>query len=119
MRLAADPEAAAWLEGLDGRLEEFDWDAGNRGKTAKHGVETEEVEAILRHPIVFAGRIAEPRHEESRWLLLGVNEGERPLALVFTRRGNKIRPISCRSMRRKERKLYEDAIAQELAAKED
>jgi uncharacterized DUF497 family protein len=32
-------------------------------------------------------------------------------ALIFTRRANQLRPISCRAMRRNERRLYDDAKA--------
>jgi uncharacterized DUF497 family protein len=111
MRLAADPETARWLEALGGRSEDFEWDSGNRSKNLKHGVKSENVEAILYHPVLFAGRIVEPTYEERRWLVLGIDDAERPLALVFTRRGERVRPISCRKMRRKERALYEEAIA--------
>ena len=47
MRFADDPEAAAWLDALEGNSEDFDWDAGNRTKSRKHGVEAGEVEALL------------------------------------------------------------------------
>ena len=50
-------------------------------------------------------------HDEARWLLLGETDAERRLALIFTRRGNQLRPISCRPMRRNERRLYDDAKA--------
>ena len=46
---------------------------------------------------------------EPRWLLLGETDAGRQLTLIFTRRGNRIRPISCRPMRRNERRLYEEA----------
>jgi hypothetical protein len=110
MRLAGDAEAAGWLGGLAGTSEEFDWDAGNRTKSRKHGVDRAEVEQLLRHPFVFEGRIVEPEHDESRWLVLGRTDADRPLALVFTRRGNRLRPISCRPMRKKEKQRYEEAI---------
>jgi hypothetical protein len=64
MKLVRDPEAAAWLEGLAGETEDFDWDAGNRTKNRKHGVEVEDVEALLGSPILFAGRVVEPTHVE-------------------------------------------------------
>jgi hypothetical protein len=49
------------------------------------------------HRTVFlAGLIAEPAHDEPRWLLLGETNVRRRLALIFTRRGNQLRPISCR-----------------------
>lgn len=112
MRLAADPEAAEWLEEVPGGSRGFDWDEGNRGKLIKHRVEPEDVESIFRSPFVFAGRIIEPEHEEQRWLVLG-RVGDRRLALIFTRRGKRLRPISCRSMRQNEKQVYEDAIEEE------
>ena len=38
---------------------------------------------------------------------------ERLLALIFTRRGEQLRPISCRPMRRNERTLYEEACKED------
>ena len=55
---------------------------------------------------------AEPAHGEPRWLVLGEDAAGRRLALVFTRRGNRLRPISCRAMRGKEKALYEKARRQ-------
>ena len=69
---------------------------------AKHGFRTADVESILDAAVVFAGRIVEPAHDEARYLLLGVTSGGRHAALVFTRRGDQLRPISCRAMRKKE-----------------
>ncbi len=65
--------------------------------------------SLFRRTVFLAGRIVEPAHEEPRWLLLGETNTGRRLALIFTRRGRKLRPISCRQMRRNERKLYEEA----------
>jgi uncharacterized DUF497 family protein len=113
MKLAADPEAAAWLDRLRDGPDVFDWDRGNRAKLSKHGVTLEEVESILASPGVFAGRLVEPAHDESRWLLLGQSTKGRHLTLIFTRRGDRLRPISCRSMRRKERRVYEEAISED------
>lgn len=110
MRLLGDPETAAWLESLRGGSGDFDWDDGNRSKGRKHGVTVAATESMLRHSALFAGRIVEPEHPEARWLLLGVDDGGRRLALVFTRRGSRMRPISCRPMRRKESQAYEEAI---------
>jgi len=113
MRLLDDPETAAWLEGLAGVSQDFDWDAGNRNKSRKHGVATEDVEALLARPVLLAGRIADPERIEARWLLLGRDDRGRPLALVFTRRGDRLRAISCRPMRRMERRVYEEAASGE------
>ncbi len=110
MKLIEDSETAAWIESLAGVPEEFDWDEGNRTKNRKHGVGATDVEAMLLRPILFAGRIVEPIHDELRWLVLGQDGRGRPLALIFTRRGRKLRAVSCRSMRQKERKYYEEVI---------
>jgi uncharacterized DUF497 family protein len=96
---------------LAGEPDDFEWDEGNRTKNRKHGVEPHDVEVMFEHPILFAGRIVEPTHEEARWLLLGQHSSGRGLALIFTRRAGRLRPISCRPMRRKERKLYEETLA--------
>jgi uncharacterized DUF497 family protein len=110
MRLTADPTAVAWLRRLRGASEDFDWDAGNRSKSRKHGVETDDVESIFYSQTVFLGRVVEPAHEEDRWLLLGQDRRDRRLALIFTRRGDRIWPISGRPMRRGERIVYEEAL---------
>jgi uncharacterized DUF497 family protein len=49
-----------------------------------------------------AGNIVEPAHEEPRCLLLGVTKDGRGAAPVFARPGEKLRPIRCRAMRKKE-----------------
>jgi uncharacterized DUF497 family protein len=77
----------------------------------KHGVRTVEVEAIFYgQKFIFAGTIVDPSHDEWRGLILGESDAGRPLALIFTRRGGKLRPISCRPMRTGERRLYETSI---------
>lgn len=111
MKVEADPDASEWLTDLIDRPRtgNFEWDTGNRSKQAKHGVTPAEVEELFLGKILFAGRIIEPAHDEPRWLLLGATASGRPLALIFTRRGDRLRAISCRPMRRNERKLYEEA----------
>ncbi len=88
MRLIAAPDIAEWL----GRRPELEWD-----------------ESILGALLLFAGRIVEPKRDEARYLLLGVTSGGRHAALVFTRRGDKLRPISCRAMRKREKGAYDGA----------
>jgi uncharacterized DUF497 family protein len=113
MRLVPDPAAERWLLTMTGAAEELERDSGNLTKHRKHDVEPGDVQALIAGDLYFAGRIVEPAHPESRWLVLGEDEAGRRLALVFTRRGNRLRPISCRPMRRKERALYEEARRQE------
>ena len=111
MKLLPDSSLDEWLGGLTGAAGQFDWDAGNRSKGQKHGVEPSGVESLFHRTVFLAGRVVEPAHDELRWLLLGETEAGRRLALIFTRRGKQLRPISCRSMRRDERRLYDDAKA--------
>ena len=106
VRLAAAPDIAEWL----GTHPQMEWDAGNSTKSqTKHGFHTADVESILDAAVVFAGRIVEPAHDEARYLLLGVTSGGRHAALVFTRREDRLRPISCRAMRKKEKEAYDAA----------
>lgn len=112
MRLVADPAVSGWLEQLSGAADDFDWDAGNRSKHRKHEVEAIDIEGMFRAPTVFVGRIIQPAHDEARWLVLGHDARGRRLALVFTRRGDRLRPVSCRRMRANERRLYEEACRQ-------
>ena len=107
MKLITDPDVAAWL----GSRPAMDWDAGNSAKSqTKHRFTKVAVESLLAAPMLFAGRILEPEHPEARYLLLGVTYEGRRAALIFARRGEKLRPISCRAMRRKEKEAYDDAI---------
>ncbi len=113
MRLIPDPEAEGWFAGLAGKPGDFDWDAGNVEKLTKHRVTCADVEALVAaEVVVFAGRIIEPMHAEARWLALGRDASGRGLALIFTRRGEALRPISCRPLRRGERRLYAEATGE-------
>ena len=106
MRLAHDQEVAAWLS-TGPRLE---WDAGNSTKSeTKHGFDVADVESLLAGSLLFAGRIVEPQHPEARYLLLGATSDSRLAALIFARRGEALRPISCRAMRKKEKEVYNAA----------
>lgn len=91
----------------------LEWDDGNSLKNTKHGVEPAQVESLFGNPLLLAGRILEPAHDEPRWLALGSDDDGRRLALIFTRRGDRLRPISCRPMRRGERREYEKALEDE------
>lgn len=111
MELIRDDSVGRWLEELTINPDAFDWDDGNKTKNKKHGIEFEEIESILyQQDFIFAGRITELAHNEWRGLLIGPSNQERLLALIFTRRGNKIRTISCRPVRSNERRRYEKSI---------
>lgn len=111
MRFSRDDEASLWLRDFVPDADNFDWDAGNRTKNTKHDVTSEEIESIFYQVrFIFAGRITEPAHDEWRGLILGRSDAGRPLALIFTRRGDRLRVISCRPMRQNERRLYETSV---------
>ncbi|HEY7336813.1 MAG TPA: BrnT family toxin [Bryobacteraceae bacterium] len=90
---------------------EFEWDprkaASNLGK---HEVSFEEAATVFRDPL---GRIvADPRHshEEERFVLLGISQDQRLLAVMYADRGEAIRIISARRATRAERKDYEKSF---------
>jgi uncharacterized protein len=90
------------------RIVGFDWDAGNARKNEKHGVTQAEIEQIFfRQPLIIA---PDPGQSaiESRYHALGRTDQERWLHVTFTLRGGGvlIRPISARTMHRKERPIY-------------
>ena len=111
MLLEPDPQCSEWLTSW-ADAPAFDWDTGNSTKNgAKHGVSVDQIESIFNSVFVFLGRIVEPPHAELRWIVLGRISDGRLMALVFTTRGTEpvlLRPISCRPMRAKEKKFYED-----------
>jgi uncharacterized DUF497 family protein len=111
VKFVRDDKAAQWLREFAPDSETFDWDAGNMTKNLKHGVSREEIESIFySQKLIFAGHIIDPPDNEWRGLILGRSDGGRLLALIFTRRGDKLRPISCRPMRTGERRFYETSI---------
>jgi uncharacterized DUF497 family protein len=91
----------------------FDWDEGNAPKIwIRHGVSQGECEQLFfGEPLLIA---PDPKHStrEERWAALGRTADGRALAIVFTLRADRIRPISARDMNRKERALYGKAEGQ-------
>src|SRR5579863_7635215 len=107
MKTIPDDETAAWLSGFTPDPENFDWDEGNRTKNMKHGIDSDEIESIFRRErMFFFGTIVQSKANEWRGCILGQSEKEHLLTLIFTRRGERVRPICCRYMRPDERRLY-------------
>lgn len=88
----------------------FEWDPRKAAANlAKHKVSFEEAVTVFGDPL---GRITEdPRHyqDEERYVLLGLSERQRFLAVMFTERGVAIRLISARRATRRERRDYEES----------
>jgi uncharacterized protein len=76
---------------------EFEWDPRKAAANlAKHGVSFEEAATVF----------GDPRHssEEGRFVLLGLSQDQRLLAVLYVERGETIRIISARRATRRERR---------------
>ncbi len=91
----------------------FDWDEGNSPKLReRHGVSQSECEQVFfAEPLLVVWDERHSQHEE-RWAALGRTYEGRGLFVVFTVRGDRIRPISARGMSRRERQHYAEAQAE-------
>jgi uncharacterized DUF497 family protein len=92
------------------RIEGFDWDVGNRRKSAdKHGVTQAEAEQAFFDPRLLMMRDSRHSSDEPGYHALGRTDDGRTLHITFTLRGDGrlIRVISARDMHRKERSTYE------------
>ena len=87
----------------------FEWDATKAiANLRKHGISFPEARTVFGDPL---GRITDdPRHSdaEDRFVLLGLSEQQRLLAVMFTDRGEVIRIITARRATRRERSNYEE-----------
>ena len=87
----------------------FEWDEGNKTKSAKkHGITCEEAESVFDQPeaIRALGEQIPPKVSEPRYGIFGMTTTGKAVFLCFTLRGSGIRVISVREMNRKERDLY-------------
>ncbi len=87
----------------------LDWDAGNRGKNAKHRVSDDECEEVFFNLPLLLGPDAAHSLQENRYYVLGQTNAGRRLFVALTMRGTQIRVISARDMTRKERRTYDEA----------
>ena len=83
------------------------------GKELVSQAECEQV--FFNRPLVAAEDVLHS-NEEVRFFALGQSDAGRPLFVVYTLRGEKVRVISARDMSRRERKEYEHVRARELAS---
>jgi len=91
---------------------EFEWDEGNKSKNAtKHGITTQEVEAVFRSSLALPLGIQQsPVVPEQRLGLVGPTLDKRLLQVAFVLREGRVRVISARPAHRKERKQYEEIL---------
>lgn len=88
----------------------FEWDPAKAARNkAKHGVSFQEASTGFGDP--FGGIVDDPRHStgEERFVLIGISEASRLIAVMFTPRGESIRLISARLVTRAERRFYEES----------
>ena len=91
---------------------EFEWDDGNQTKNKeKHGITTEEIEAVFRSGASLPlGIQISPAVNEQRLGVVGPTLNGKLLQVAFTLREGRVRPISSRPANPKERKQYEEII---------
>ena len=88
----------------------FLWDKGNERKNLeKHDVTQQETEEVFFDPRKKLLQSRFQSGKEDRYLLLGQTKRRRLLFVVFTIRNKRIRVISARDLKKKERPLYEEA----------
>ncbi len=96
-----------FLEAFDNYI--FEWDSGNSFKSEeKHGISIEQIESCFYdNQILALGVQVEPQVTEERYGVLAKDLSGKILFICFTVREEKIRPISARLAKRKEREIYE------------
>ena len=84
---------------------EFEWDEAKRGRV----IEARELD-FVDSVALFDGRpvhtVPSPRHGEERWVSVGEIDG-RFVAVVWTRRDDKIRIVTMRRARDEEKRRYQ------------
>ena len=88
---------------------QFEWDPQKAARNLQdHGVSFEEAAAVFGDPL--AGTIPDPDHstDERRFITMGLTPALRPIVVVHTDRGDRIRIISARHATRAEKKKYEE-----------
>jgi uncharacterized DUF497 family protein len=87
---------------------EFEWDDRKAGyNLQKHGVSFTEAATVFYDP--FSITFDDPDHsdEEDRFIIIGTSAQQRLLMVAHTDRGDRLRIISARTLKPRERRLYE------------
>lgn len=88
---------------------EFDSDSAKATHNLKkHNVGFEEAASVFGDPMSYT--FADPDHSigEERWLMFGLSQMNRILAVIYTHRRGKYRIISARLATKHERTIYEE-----------
>ena len=87
---------------------DFEWEPEKGGANeSKHGVSF--IEACEVFDDDHSSTVPDPDHyaDEDRYLIFGMSKAGKHLVVSYTERGDRIRPISARTMTPRERKAYE------------
>ncbi len=88
---------------MDTVLGSFEWDTTkNEGNKAKHKIAFEDAVEVFERPTL---KVRSDRHSETRWAVLGEAAG-RVIVVICTARNDRIRVISARMARTREREIY-------------
>lgn len=92
----------------------FEWDEPkNRANLRKHGLDLRDAVPMFDGPMLAQADTREDYGEE-RWIGIGVTHGRVAVVAFAERNEGCIRIISLRKANRHERKLFEEAIADQL-----
>ena len=87
---------------------EFEWDADKADRNlAKHGVSFDEATVAFYDPLSITVRDPDHSVGEQRYLLMGTTATSRLVVVSHTDRGRRVRIISARRAKRRERADYE------------
>jgi uncharacterized DUF497 family protein len=84
---------------------DFAWDAHNVAHIARHDVSVDEAQGAMHDPDLLPQR-SYLRNNERRIEVIGSTYGGRLLDIVFTWRDGKVRVVTARDAKRKERRSY-------------
>jgi uncharacterized protein len=85
-------------------IPEFDWDEANVRHIARHGIQPQEIEFVIRNDPADVGY--DMISGEDRWTVVGHTDQMRILIVVFTMRGKLFRPVTARNASRRRRVEY-------------
>lgn len=91
------------------RMERVEWDRSKaRSNMLKHGVAFADAAAVFEDPRALSMR--DDRHDEERWVTIGMDPLARLLVAVYTWRGSRVRLISARVATAWEVRQYEEGL---------
>jgi len=85
----------------------FHWDSGNTRHIARHGITSGEIEEVFANDPADIG--FETVEGEGRWTAIGHSDSLRILIVVWTMRGEAVRPITAFEAGRRLRDAYRAA----------